>query len=396
MSKFVKLSRAWKFVIRLQPTGENDSTDMGNYTPPPFDPKWEVRYARGQVQFSDVQPMDDDEPRQVEFCGYFEAKQQLRLFSLQNWLPDAQFDPAQVKDRLLIVKNVTDPFKEIKNDLACGIRWKVGEDDEVIGGQGKRTDYDKMKDIVKEDGPVAGVKRIAEEYPSYFVRYHAGIQRLADTLEQLPADDNFKPNPFQAAMIEELSQKPHPRHIYWIYDKAGHSGKSRLAKYLQCEMNAIELAGRDIDIAFAYNGQPIVLFDIPRAMPLTAYADAFTCAERIKNGGIFSSKFGSKFKRFEIPHVVFLSNQCPPPGIWTDDRLQLITIDGPPSEPFQPFSLPKPTPPPKQYIPSRGELIAQRMKELHANYEEESPITCSSCLEKKPAGHTYNTGCLYC
>ena len=394
MQKFVKASRAWKFVIRLQPTEDDDGTDMGNYTPPPFDPKWEVRFKRGQVQFSEIQPIDDDEPRNVEFADYFEAKEQVRLFSLHNWLPDADFAAAQVKDRLIHVKEVTDSFRAIKNEMACGVKWSLGNDDE--GGQGKRTDYDKMKDIVKADGPIAGVKRIAEEYPSYFVRYHAGIQRLADTLEHLPSDDDFKPNPFQAAMIEELSQKPHPRHIYWIYDKMGHSGKSRLAKYLQCEMNAIELAGRDIDIAYAYNGQPIVLFDIPRAMPLTSYADAFTCAERIKNGGIFSSKFTSKFKRFEIPHVVFLSNQCPPMGIWTEDRLQLITIEGPASEPFQPFSFNKPPPPPKPYVPSRSDILAERMKELHAQYQEENPLTCIACVEKKPIEHTYQTGCLYC
>ena len=391
MQKFSKLSRAWKFVIRLGPTLLNDGEEAGDYRPPPFDAKWEVRYYRGQSQFSDDQPEDDDQPRNIDFCGYFESKNQLTSFQVRNWILDADFTPLNVKDRLVNIRGVTDPFKLVKGDLSCGLLWKLGEDDD--GGQGKRTDYDKIKDIVKSDGPITGVKRVAEEYPNYFVRYHAGIQRLADALEQLPTDENFTPNPFQQSMIEELKQPPHPRHIYWVFDKAGHSGKSRLAKYLQCEMNAIELAGRDIDIAYAYNGEPIVIFDIPRAMPLSSYADAFTCAERIKNGGIFSSKFTSKFKRFEIPHILFLSNQAPPIGVWTEDRLQLIVVDGPPEPLFQPFSVPKPPPPPKQYVPTRGELIQMRMKNLAE--EQAEFVTCDACIEHKPNGHTYSEGCLY-
>ena len=385
----VKASRGWKFVIPLDPDNFSDVVRYGDYKPPPFPPKMQVRFAVGQAQFSLIQPESETAERNVEFAGYLESKVQISQFQVQNWHRGAFLSPVDIKDRELAIKEVSDTFREIKGDSL--VKWGVG--DASVAGQGHRTDFDDIKDILKNDGPIAGVKRVAEEFPTHFVRYHAGIQRLADVVEALPKDDQFKPNPFQKAMIEELSQEPHPRHIYWVYDKAGHSGKSRLAKYLQCEMGAIELAGREVDIAYGYNSQRIVIFDIPRATPLTNYTEAFVCAERLKNGGIFSSKFGSKFKRFHTPHIIFLSNQAPPTGVWTEDRLQLITIDAPPEQPFHPFTnfnAPQPAP---VYVPTRADLINDRMKQLAA--EKENDITCHACLNKKTAGHTYKNGCQF-
>jgi len=389
----VKSSRGWKFVITLDPDNFSDVVGFGTYRPPPFPAKMQVRFATGQVQFATQQPENDEADRIVEFVGYLEGKVQLSQFQVQNWLKNAVFTAVEIKNRELAIHEVSDNFREIKNEETCGIRWSVGNKE--TGGQGHRTDFDEIKDILRTEGPVAGVKRVAEEFPVHFIRYHGGIQRLADVIEELPKDDQFRPNSFQKALIEELSAEPHPRHIYWVYDKAGHSGKSRLAKYLQCEMGAIELAGREIDIAYGYNGQRIVIFDIPRSTPLMNYSEAFVCAERLKNGGIFSSKFGSKFKRFHTPHIIFLSNQAPLPGIWTDDRLQLITIEGPPEPLFQPFAtFQQPTPAPV-YVPSRSDILQARMKELQEQENASNTITCISCKDKKATGHTYDQGCRF-
>jgi hypothetical protein len=132
-------------------------------------------------------------------------------------------------------------------------------------------------------------------------------------------------------------------------------------------MDAIELGGREVDISFGYNGQRIVCFDIPRPTPINTYSDAFICAERLKNGGIFSTKFFSKFKRFNPPHVVFFSNSPPPEGLWTKDRLQLITL-APPAQPFVPFTLfniaPANDEPPPVVEETRAEKIKKRIQEL--------------------------------
>jgi hypothetical protein len=102
-------------------------------------------------------------------------------------------------------------------------------------------------------------------------------------------------------------------------------------------MNAIELSGRAQDIAFAYQSQPIVIFDISRPTKLELCNDLYTCAESLKNGRIFSSKYMSKTKSFKCPHVVFFSNAMPPVGVWSADRLQFIQLSNP--APFSPVSI---------------------------------------------------------
>lgn len=389
MGKNLKASRGWRFVIPLDPHNFDEVMQFGDYRPPEFPEMLGVNFARGQAQFANVQPANDEEPRLVEFHGYVEGKNQLRYVPLQRWIPQATFTPVDVKLRDQHIRDVTDPFKLVKGDLHCGLLWHKG--DIVARGQGHRSDFDEIREILKAEGPQRGVKRVAEEFSAQFVRYHAGIQRLADIIEEQPKDQAFKPNPFQQVMIEALSKPPHPRHIYWVYDKAGHSGKSRLAKYLQCEMDAVELQGREIDIAYGYSGQRIVIFDIPRATPLVSYTEAFTCAERMKNGGLFSAKFQSKFKRFNTPHIVFFSNEAPIPGTWTEDRLQLITVEAPPPPAFHPFAMPLVQAPPPVYVPSPAELMAQRMKDLQA--QAQSKLTCHSCITRKTNGHTYSNGC---
>lgn len=389
MGKTLKASRGWRFVIPLNPCWFNDNYGFGDYRPPDIPELLGITLARGQAMFSNVQPQDDDEPRLVEFQGYVEAKTQLRINQLERWIPGATFWPTEIKQREDMIKDVTDAFKLVKGDLHCGILWHKGEIEDRV--QGKRSDFDQIREILKAEGPVRGVKRVAEEYSGQFVRYHAGIQRLADIIEELPKDQAFKPNPFQQVMIEAFKKPPHPRHIYWVYDKAGHSGKSRLAKYLQCEMDAVELQGREIDIAYGYTGQRIVIFDIPRATPLLSYTEAFTCAERMKNGGLFSPKFASKFKRFHTPHIVFFSNEAPIPGTWTEDRLQLITVEAPPPPAFHPFAMPIQHVPAPVYVPSPSELMTQRMKDLQA--QAQASLTCSSCIARKTNGHTYSKGC---
>ena len=391
MGKNVKASRGWRFIIPLNPSQFDDAITYGDYRPPEFPELLDITFARGQAMFSNVQPINDEEPRIVEFHGYVESKKQLRINQMERWIPNATFMPTEIKQRDDIIKEVTDPFRLVKGDLHCGLLWHKGE--VSVRGQGQRTDFDEIREILKSEGPVAGVKRVAEEYSGQFVRYHAGIQRLADIVEEMPKDTAFNPNPFQQVMIEAFKKEPHPRHIYWVYDKAGHSGKSRLAKYLQCEMGAVELQGREQDIAYGYTGQRIVIFDIPRATPLVAYSEAFTCAERMKNGGLFSPKFASKFKRFHTPHIVFFSNEAPIPGTWTEDRLQLITVEAPPPPVFHPFAVPITQAPPPVYVPSPAELMTQRMKDLQTQALQK--LTCSSCITRKTHGHTYRNGCQF-
>jgi hypothetical protein len=91
-------------------------------------------------------------------------------------------------------------------------------------------------------------------------------------------------------------------------------------------MGAVELDGRLQDAAFSYTGQKIVIFDLARAVEPATLRDLYIVAEKLKNGQIYSSKYQSRLKVFDVPHVVFFSNSPPPVGVWSIDRLQHITI----------------------------------------------------------------------
>lgn len=352
-------ARAWRFVQPICPTWIDDG-EFGDYQPPTPPESLTIIFGRGQVQIAENQgPFGGNETPLYEFIGYIESKNQITQFALNKWLPSAFFTKTSLPIRLENIAEVRDPKTRIEG---FPIGWTIGAD--PVNESGKRNDLLKIQEILKTEGPIAGVKRVAEEFPGQYMRYHGGIEKMANLLEQTPRDLEFVPNPFQKAMIEELKMEPHPRHIYWVYDSVGHSGKSRLLKYLACEMDAIELGGREVDIAFGYNGQRIVCFDIPRPTPINTYSDAFICAERLKNGGIFSTKFFSKFKRFNPPHVVFFSNSPPPEGLWTKDRLQLITL-APPPQPFSPFSIFGISPAtPEPIVETRAEILQKRIQEL--------------------------------
>ena len=68
MGKNLKASRGWRFVIPLHPNNFDDITQFGDYRPPDFPELLGVNFARGQAQFSNVQPVNDEEPRLVEYA----------------------------------------------------------------------------------------------------------------------------------------------------------------------------------------------------------------------------------------------------------------------------------------------------------------------------------------
>ncbi|KAH3705115.1 hypothetical protein DPMN_080180 [Dreissena polymorpha] len=56
------------------------------------------------------------------------------------------------------------------------------------------------------------------------------------------------------------------RQILWIYETEGNTAKSYLGDYLEAMHGAIILEnGHFKDLSYAFNKEPIVVFDIPRS-----------------------------------------------------------------------------------------------------------------------------------
>lgn len=244
------------------------------------------------------------------YQGYVEWLRPLRLAAVKKLLPTAHLEPragSREQARAYCMK------EESRVDGP----WESGEWETH---QGKRTDLEAACEVLKEEG----LKRVAEEMPSVFVKFHKGLSALEKISRVKPRDLDFVPRPWQAKILRLVVDCPaDDRKIMWVTDVDGNIGKSRLASHLIMEHGAIELSGRVVDMGYAYNSEPIVIFDISRTQA-DNLNHLYSFAEQLKNGRFLSTKYESEMKLFKPPHVIFFSNSPHEEGKWSKDRIQVF------------------------------------------------------------------------
>lgn len=249
--------------------------------------------------------------------------------SVANWFrsewgsyPNCQIAESPEKARLYVDKP-NNPEKDDGTNVAGP--WERGDYGRV--GQGKRNDLADACQTLRE---TKSMKAVAESHPGTFVRNHKGLREYQKEmgLVSKPRDLTFKPRPWQQRLMAKLAAPAGDRKIIWVHDHAGNTGKSRLARHLVLEHNAIVLEGKIADMAFMYTNERIAIFDISR--PQAEYSKHLcSFAEKLKNGFLVSTKYESGLKQFDPPHVVFFANFEPEDGVWTGDRLDLMDLAEP-------------------------------------------------------------------
>lgn len=141
--------------------------------------------------------------------------------------------------------------------------------------------------------------------------------------------DEFKDailRPWQEDLISKIEMKD-KRKVYFVIDYKGNNGKSWLGKYLMATKHAVVLTNsKSSDIAYCYNGEPIVCFDFARSLEGRIN---YSIIEQLKNGLIFSPKYKSKAKIFYPPQVIIFMNFDPDRFALSDDRYELIYLSEP-------------------------------------------------------------------
>lgn len=128
---------------------------------------------------------------------------------------------------------------------------------------------------------------------------------------------DWEPRLWQEAILSRLEEQS-SRSVTWIVDVEGGSGKSVLAEYLSATKNAFVVTnGKQADIAYAYNNEPIVVFDWPRDVVDRV---PYGLVEMFKNGRIFVGKYESRTRIFKRPKVLVLTNFHPEIGKLSADR----------------------------------------------------------------------------
>jgi len=136
--------------------------------------------------------------------------------------------------------------------------------------------------------------------------------------------------PWQNQVFEALLAQTH-RQVLWVYEPNGSVGKSWLAEYLSLAHNYTWLESKTAmhDVAQIIQRKPNgVVIDIPRGCcdeqgyPIVSY----DTIERVKNGHLFSTKYGGIDLVIRSPPVVVFSNFYPRRDRLSADRWQIALI----------------------------------------------------------------------
>ena len=168
------------------------------------------------------------------------------------------------------------------------------------------------------------IATICESAPecNTYARHYKSIENMAQSLRQQRnrikifndcAEVKWKI--WQQRVIKIILRTPHPCEIHWIYEEVGNTGKTFLSRFLICAHHScirMENA-KSADLKYAYNGEQIVMFDLSRSIEQIFNYEAL---ESLKNGAMFSPKYESKSKVYDMPHVIVFAN-------WLPDRMRL-------------------------------------------------------------------------
>lgn len=197
---------------------------------------------------------------------------------------------------------------------------------ELEVSQGKRSDWDRLKQWCLEQNFMPTDRALFLEFPTLMGRYQSGVRAMCNALIGVDSREIGQPRPWQRQLELQLDGEPHERRIKFVVDEAGNSGKSWFKRYYALkhpnDVQMLSIGKRD-DIAHALDPRRrTFLLDVPRgSMEYLQYS----ILEMIKDQVVFSPKYDSQTKILESPaHVVVFSNEHPDMDKLTRDRYEII------------------------------------------------------------------------
>ena len=200
----------------------------------------------------------------------------------------------------------------------------------------KDTDPPSLEDFkvaVRDDG-VQDLGEIMEMFSDVYAHNKTFVLEYMELHRPQVEVEYFPLRSWQSDLNETLNRPPHKRQIIFVVDKTGNSGKSWFARYYRNLHGGNKINGKvqilvpskKADMCHALQRDKRVYFmDCPRSKQGVFIQYDFL--EELKNGMIFSSKYNSKEKEFEQPHVVVLMNEMPDPNALSADRYSVIELN---------------------------------------------------------------------
>lgn len=188
-------------------------------------------------------------------------------------------------------------------------------------GQGKRTDLETINEELKHK-PLKHLW-LENQYTQTLAAYH---QHWKDKDQVYASDRMFKAakaqhnefmatrkkNDWEHLLDKIIDSHADPRVIHWFYDNVGDMGKTVNGKNLYFNHNTFyATGGKAADIYHAYQGEPIVILNLPASTDVAHSDYLYPILEGFKDGVVSSGKYNSQTKAFKIPHVIVFSNHAP-------------------------------------------------------------------------------------
>lgn len=157
-----------------------------------------------------------------------------------------------------------------------------------------------------------------DKHPAIFARHPHYVRESLERrrVRALPPGVWEPREGWQQDLSALLSLPPHPREVYWYYCATGNSGKSTFARNHPCNAYIVT-GGKQADIYYAYQYEPVVIFDWPREAEERV---PYGVIEAFKNGYFLSTKYECVPKRFQVPHVIIFANFQPDKSKLSLDR----------------------------------------------------------------------------
>lgn len=190
----------------------------------------------------------------------------------------------------------------------------------------EKSDLEEFKQSVKEG--VTDPVQLRELHSEVCAAYPSFVQQYLDDNQPKHTVPTHPLRPWQQELNATLKLPPSPRHIHFIVDKVGNTGKSWFARYYTDlhDNSQIIVPGKKADMAFVVREDArVFFFDCPRSKQGDFIQYDFL--EELKNGYIFSPKYASKNKKLAVPHVVVLMNEYPDTSKLSDDRYQVKVLE---------------------------------------------------------------------
>lgn len=257
--------------------------------------------------------------------GYVEFDKLKRLSAMKKINPKAHWEPRKGPQEKAIA------YCRKKDETYVAGPWEKGTPSNTQ--QGKRNDLEAACETAKAEGIAA----VIEQHPVQFVKYHKGLEKVANDarleramVKRKQQFDAVELRPWQAALKAKLDEDPDDRKIFWYWENNGNVGKTWMAKYLAATKRATVLdcsKAADLKYLLRPHASDTVVFNLARSVDSEFRGHVYTLAEQIKDDLVINTKYESCSIPLGPQHVVVFANEPPDMIKWSADRYDIHEID---------------------------------------------------------------------